>query len=128
MNAQRLFQQAVKYHQGGRHLDAARLYRDVMRQDPRHFDALHLLGVLHVDRQDYAAAARCIESALVINPNFAAAHYNPAISYSRLARYDDALASFDRAIRLRPAYPEAWNGWGIALTKLDRCGEAVQAF
>jgi Flp pilus assembly protein TadD len=40
------FNQGVALHQEGRLAEAERIYGEVLRQQPNHFDALHLLGVL----------------------------------------------------------------------------------
>ena len=45
-----------------------------------------------------------------------------------LDRLDDALASFDRAIALKPSYAEAFINRANALRMLDRFGEAVTSF
>lgn len=42
-----------------------------------------------------------------------------------LRRYDDALASFEKALNLRSDYPEALSNRGAALLNLDRHAEAV---
>ena len=58
--------QARKLHQEGRLGDAERLYRLVLQQQPRDFEALHLLGALKLqqDRPEEAiglirGSARC---------------------------------------------------------------------
>ena len=44
--AQAKFQQGLALHQQGKFAEAERIYEDVLRQAPAHFDALHLLGVI----------------------------------------------------------------------------------
>jgi tetratricopeptide (TPR) repeat protein len=41
-----------------------------------------------------------------------------------LQRQEEALASYDRAIALRPDYTEALNNRGLTLTALNRVAEA----
>ena len=38
---------AVSFHQRGRFDKAARIYQQILKVEPDHFDALHLLGVIH---------------------------------------------------------------------------------
>src|SRR6516162_7483401 len=40
------FQQGLALHQQARFAEAERAYEEVLRQEPRHFDALHLLGII----------------------------------------------------------------------------------
>ena len=41
-----LFNQAVQAHQRGRISEAETLYRQIISQDPKNFDALHMLGIV----------------------------------------------------------------------------------
>ena len=43
-------------------------------------------------------------------------------------RFAEALASFDRAIALKPDYAEAYNGRGIVLASLSRVADAIASF
>src|SRR5688572_32482587 len=45
MEHETLLQSAVDHHRAGRYGDAAELYRRVLEAEPRHPDALHLLGL-----------------------------------------------------------------------------------
>jgi tetratricopeptide (TPR) repeat protein len=45
-----------------------------------------------------------------------------------LDRLDEALASCDRAIELRPTYAEAWSNRGIILLALGRLAESIASF
>ena len=45
-----------------------------------------------------------------------------------LKRLADALASYDRAIALKPDYAEAYNNRGNALTDLKRLAEALASY
>jgi Flp pilus assembly protein TadD len=43
-------------------------------------------------------------------------------------RYDEALRCYDRALTLRPRYPEAHNNLGIALAAVGRPAEAIEHY
>lgn len=101
--------------QQGRLDEAAAAYRDVLAQDPRHFDALHLLGVIAAAQGDFAAAVTTIGRALAVNAENAAAHYNMGYALEGLQRAGDALAHYDRAIVLRPDYVAAYMNRGTVL-------------
>src|SRR3974390_2828944 len=64
-----LFGQALALHQAGRIMEAEPPYRQVLQAQPRNFDSLHLLGVIHYQRAEYEEAVRQIEAALRINRN-----------------------------------------------------------
>jgi predicted O-linked N-acetylglucosamine transferase (SPINDLY family) len=123
-----LFGQAVALHQAGRLAEAEPLYHQVLQAQPRHFDSLHLLGVIYYQRGNLQEAVRQIDLALRINPKAAAAHNNLGNALNDLGRTAEALASFDRAVALKPDYAEAWYNRGNTLRALDRCEDAVASF
>ncbi|MEJ0036265.1 MAG: tetratricopeptide repeat protein [Gammaproteobacteria bacterium] len=128
MSTQQTMQYAMRCHQRGRLAEAERLYRDVIRTEPQHCDALHLLGLIRIDQRDYQTGVRLIESAVAVNPRFAKAHFNLGVALTKLERYDDAVASFDHALRLTPEHVESWNARGNALIKAERVAEAKEAY
>jgi protein O-GlcNAc transferase len=123
-----LFAQALALHQAGRLAEAEPLYRQVLQTEPRHFDSLHLLGVIHYQKGDYREAARRIEAALKLNPNNAAAHNNHGNALKDLGQAKDALASYDRAIALKADYAEALYNRGNMLREFARFADAAGSY
>lgn len=64
---ERLLQQAIGHHRRGRHHQAERLYRALLRVHPRHPDAHHNLGLLLL-REQPARALPHLQTALEVNP------------------------------------------------------------
>jgi predicted O-linked N-acetylglucosamine transferase (SPINDLY family) len=123
-----LFGQALALHQAGRLIEAERLYAEVLRSHPRHFDSLHLLGVAHHQRGRYEEAIRQIDAALKENPGAATAHNNRGAAFKELGRLPEALASYDKAIALKPAYVDALYNRGTVLKELGRDERALADF
>ena len=123
-----LFGQAVALHQAGRLAEAEPLYRQVLAAQPRHFDSMHLLGVIHYQRGEREAAIRQIDAALAVNPDVAAAHNNRGSALNDLGRAEEALASYDRAIVLKPDYAEAHYNRGNVLRELKRFALAIESY
>ena len=46
----------------------------------------------------------------------------------QLGQHDDALASFEEAVRIDPKLDRAWYGMGMSLRALGRNEEALKAF
>src|ERR1700685_1966048 len=122
------FNQALALHQQGKLADAARLYSEVLQQQPNHFDALHLLGVIAVQTKKTELAVELITKAVRLNANVAAAHSNLGIALLHLKRPAEALASYDAAIALKPDFAEAHYNRGIALRDLLRLGDALASY
>jgi tetratricopeptide (TPR) repeat protein len=61
---------------------------------------------------------------LVPNPQSAPTHFNTANVLFKLKRYEEALASYDRALAIRPYFAEAHHGRGTVLRTFGRIEEA----
>ena len=117
--------EAVAYHQAGRLDEAERLYRQILAADPRQADCLHLAGVIAYQRGDCAAATDSIGQAIAVDGSIAAYHCNLGLALHGLDRFDEAEASYRRALRLAPSYPEAHSNLGVTLRRQGRLDEAV---
>ncbi|MBK8909324.1 MAG: tetratricopeptide repeat protein [Rhodospirillales bacterium] len=119
---------AVRHHQDGRLEEAEKLYRRVLRANPKHPDALHLLGVIAHQRGQNERARQLISDAIVLNDRDAAYHNNLGTVLLALHEPEAAAAALRRALALNPAYPEAHNNLGNALQALGRPDEAVHCY
>ena len=123
-----LFGQALPLHQAGRLEEAEVIYRRMLEIDPAHFDARHMLGVVHLQRGEHIAALRNIEAALAVNPAVAAAHNNRGTALTALGRLDDAAECYGRAVALAPDYVDAVVNRGNTLKDLGRPEEALACY
>jgi predicted O-linked N-acetylglucosamine transferase (SPINDLY family) len=121
-------EQAFAHHQAGRLEDAQAGYRAILAADPRHFDALHMSGVLALQAGRPAEAAAAIEAALAVDPASAPAHVNLGQAYRRLGRLEDAAAQFREAATLAPGAADAHFHLAIVLRRLGSLEEAVETF
>lgn len=63
-----------------------------------------------------------------INSSNATDLYNRGKTFSELNRNEEALNAYDKAIKIRPDYLEAWNGRGQILFNLKKSKEAIEAY
>ncbi len=126
--ADRSFGEAVALHRGGSIAAAETAYRRVLKQYPRHVNALHLLGVIAYQRGDFVGAARLVGEAVAIEPRFAEAHDNLGAALTALGRIDEAVAAHRRSIQLKPDSTAAFNNLGIALRRQGKADEAAAAY
>ena len=119
---------ALRLHQAGHIDEAARQYESILVRDPQHAGALHLLGLCAHQRGDHRLATELIGRAIEGSPQDAVMRNN--LGAVRLAdrAAGEALASFDAAIAINPAYAEAWNNRGNALADLRQPEEALAAY
>jgi len=103
-----LTEQLVQMYERGRALqqqgqlaEAQEILLKVIGQDPTHFDALNLLGVLAGQSRNFAQAVQYFDTAIAVAPGNAAPYCNRGLALKEMKRLDAALASFNQAIALR---------------------------
>jgi adenylate cyclase len=111
------------------HSEAIRLARLALSLDENDERALSIAGLVtawFID--DYETAIDFVDRAVTFNPNsFGAWNYRGWV-YQRAGRYEEAILSFERGIRVSPLDPSLHNtlaGIGYALIELRRFDEAV---
>jgi predicted O-linked N-acetylglucosamine transferase (SPINDLY family) len=123
-----LFAQGFTLHQQGEIDQARAIYEQILERKPRHFDALHLLGVIAAGSGKPLLAVDWIGKSIKVNPGVAAAHSNLGAAYKDLMQFDAALGSYDRAIALKPELAEAHCHRGIVLHQMRRLDEALVSY
>lgn len=97
-------------------------------QSGRTAAALVATASVCVEVNDFEAAARDLDEAIALAPDWAAAHYERGKVWLRADDMEKAAASFQRAADLLPAFAPAWANLGGTLGELDRPTEALAAF
>jgi protein O-GlcNAc transferase len=123
-----IFAQGLAFHRAGLLPEAEQIYRRVLQAHPRHFDSVHLLGVIYFQRGEYAAAVRQIDDALQIQTDVADAYNNRGNALKRLGRLEEALTSYNRASALAPKDAASLNNRGSVLKDLKRYKQALTDF
>src|ERR1700719_1490051 len=108
-------QQALAAHQQGRLGEAEQIYSAILGADPRHFDALHLFGVLRHQQGQSAEALRLVAAALQAQPRSADVLSNYGVMLDALKRHEEALENFDKVLALRGGDAVAHYNRGNAL-------------
>jgi tetratricopeptide (TPR) repeat protein len=123
-----LLRQGVELHRQGRLADAERRYRAALAQQPRNFDALHLLGRLKMQQGEAAAAAELVSAAVKSNPgSFDAVTLLGSIMLG-LGRFDEAIECFDRVVAAQPRNVDAQFNRATALAQAGRLPQALAGY
>ena len=106
--------------------EAQRIAEEILRRDPRHARALHILGFALLMQGRAEAAVAPLEAA-------ARGRHDPeietrlALALSQIGRRDDALSRLKRASKRQPPYAPAFHGLGTLLFAMERYDEAIEA-
>jgi predicted O-linked N-acetylglucosamine transferase (SPINDLY family) len=122
-----LLQRARRAQNAGNLAEAARLYGDVLRVDPRNFEALLSLGLMQFKSGCFEEAQRLTGAAAKINPRSADAFFIRGCALQRLNRNEDALTCFENAIAARPGFVEALVNVGALLIAEKRHRDALKS-
>ena len=120
-------QEAIALHNGGRLDEADAVYREVLRQVPRHPDALHLRALVCHAKGNFAEAAQLAEAAIAVAPRQANFHNTAGEARRRLGQLDQARKLLAEAVRLDPALAMAHHNLSMVCWVEGRKQEAWQA-
>ena len=121
------FQEAFKLHKNGSLQEAKKIYEEILEEAPNDFNCLHHLGIIAKNNKEYLSAFDLISKAITINPNNTAAHFNLGNVLKELNKINDAIASYNKAISIKPDY-ELYLMKGIALYEIKKLNEALVSY
>jgi Flp pilus assembly protein TadD len=122
------FARACQLHQQGQLAVAEKLYREILKINPKHAQTLLFLAHICTNSHDKRDTEDIIGRAVSANPTHPVAHFNHGVRQIHSRRYPQAIVSFNQAIALMPDYAQAYCNRGIALQNLSRHEEAIASF
>jgi predicted O-linked N-acetylglucosamine transferase (SPINDLY family) len=123
-----VFAKAQELHRQGQLEQAQAVYEALLVVDPAHSDALHMLGVIAVQRGNPQRAVLLLGRSLALHPHNPAVHYNLGVALKDVGQTEQALESYDCALALQPGHMQAHFNRGLALQDLERNSEALLAY
>jgi tetratricopeptide (TPR) repeat protein len=110
-----VLENALRLRRAGKFAEAAQLYSDILKRDPKHFEALRAAGILHYQLGRLEEAVHCFGRALALKPDYFEALDNRGSALLRPGRTAEAVADAERLVAMRPNLPQAWASRGSAL-------------
>lgn len=117
----------LRLQRAGRLTDAEQIYQDVLRRQPDHFDALHLLGIIATQTGRPELAVELLGRAIALRPGASEAYNNRGNALENLGRFEEALSHYGRAIALAPNSVDAYTNRGAVLRTLGRLEAALSS-
>ena len=121
-------QQAVALLRQGQSGRAEALLTALKAHDASRFDALHLLGLIQLQRKNATEALQFFQRAAQIRQAPAPLLNNMGIALRELGRTREALAHYDQALAQQPSYAEALINRGNALRALGEPRPALDSY
>ncbi|MGH7156171.1 MAG: tetratricopeptide repeat protein, partial [Acetobacteraceae bacterium] len=115
-------------YRAGRVDAAEQLCREMIAGDPRHAEALHLLGVICCDRNATDEALKWLSRAVAVAPENPRVHYHLGNALMAAEGFSEAEGEFRQAVALDPALADAFNNLGSTLGSQQRDREAIDAY
>jgi protein O-GlcNAc transferase len=122
------FQRAIALQRQGQLAQAEALYKRILRSESRHAGALHLLGMIALQKGDARRALELISKSVASNPARAEPYADLGSAQHALGMTAEALASYDIALRLKPGLVAALYNRASLLQELDRSAEALEIY
>ena len=121
-----MLNEAINLHSQGQLHEAKKLYHQILEATPDNADALHLLGVICIQTNDFSSAEQLIIRAIESNPNVAAYYDNLAIIYEKFGNIDKALQAVSKSIELEPEGSKpTFNNLGNFYARLSEFDKAM---
>ncbi len=125
---QQAINRAMQRHKAGELGEAEKLYRQILKVDPRHPYALHFLGLIaHQVGKDHIAED-LITKAITIKPDFPEAYNSLGLAFAQMDRLEEAVVSYEKSIALVPDNYETHHNLGDVYLKQEHLEDAVSSF
>jgi predicted O-linked N-acetylglucosamine transferase (SPINDLY family) len=125
------FEEAHAFHKSGQLNEAHSVYETILKTLPGSFQALISLGLIAGQRNNPRKALEFLAKAIDCDPGnkqACVAHMNMGFALTQLGNLEDALASYARAIAIKPDYAEAYCNRGAVQESLRRASAALASY
>ena len=123
-----LLHNAYNQHQRGKLGEAARPYAQTVRANPIHPDGLCMLRLVHLQQGQVAKANYAADDAIRNGRGSTMASYNLGCLPQNLGRHPNAVAAFNKALKLLPYSLQALIQRGVSLLALNDPRGAIASF
>lgn len=121
-------QDALAAYNHGQLVEARELFEDIINHFPASADALHMLGVIAYQGEEYQRAVAVIGKAMELNPGNAAYYSDRGLALEQLRQLEAALEHYDKAIAIQPDLAITHLNRGNVLKALGQQDAAVESY
>ena len=124
-DADKLFQRGKGLLSKGEIGQAREIFEKVININSKHFDALHLLGIIAAQSKEFEHADHLFSEAIKVNSKNAVVYCNRGNVAKEINNLEIAVSYYDKAINLNKDYALAHLNRSIVLFELKQLDEAL---
>ncbi len=109
-------------------MTAARLYKELLKDDPSNVEYLKQLGSIYVQAQEDEKAIPYYEQIITFYPHYIDAMNSLGAIYRRLKRYDESIQILQRALEEDRQLPDVNYNLGFTYKEMGNYADAIEAF
>ena len=125
LNIEEIFTLAGQEYKKNNFKSAEKLYKEILKKNPNHFDSIVLVGTLSAQFGKLEIAKQLFQKAIQINPNHPRVYYNLGLVFKEIGEYQKAISYYEKAIKIKPEYFIAYNNLGIVFYELGEFQKAI---
>ncbi|WP_353571152.1 tetratricopeptide repeat protein [Candidatus Albibeggiatoa sp. nov. BB20] len=128
MNIGQALHTAQQLHQQGRLKEACDLYQKIIQSQPRHAEAIHLMGVALAQAQQPQQAIAYFQQVIKLKPKVAMYHSHLGNALQTIGQLEAALQYYQKALKLERNNADTYSNLGGVYVKLQNLTEAEHCY
>ena len=123
-----MFQEALRLHHANKFSEAEKLYRAILVKQPKHADALCMIGVILGQVGQIAAGIPYLEKAVAIDSTVADYHSYLADAYRSVHRPEAAIRHYRKVLELSKGHAKIHSNLGAMLESAGDMEGAIEQY
>lgn len=124
----KMFSQAYQHQKTGNVAQARKIYRQILKIQPEHLDANHLLGIIASEAGDHNYAEKLFDTCLRKHPDSAEVICNLGNLYFAKGNYSKATEYYERVLRIDASHIKAHMNLATTLQRQEDFHRALKHF
>ena len=121
-------QLALKYHRANHFTQAEQVYRQVIKEQPQHPEALYGLGILAQQTGEIQTAEKFLSNAVSVQPELFKAWFSLGNVRQAQGQFPEAELAYQQAIDLQPNSAPLYNNLGYTLQQQGKFEKAIVSY
>ena len=121
-------EQAAKFKEDKKPQRAEEIYRQILRRNPNHSEAMRLLAGIAAGQNQYADAEQLLKYAVEKSPNFARAWLDLSKIQLDMGNYPSAIQSAEKLTSLAPEVAESFVALANAQAQSNQHDAAIESY